>query len=176
MVSSITKWLFRMLLPLMELDQTEALANTAEVCFLGAVCRNVLLNYKNLHSAIQQQLWKRLVRLQHLLFLNHFADISTSSNDVLTLEIDAGGTQFSATNGSRQAFATLIDGDQWMIYQNTLTGVLHWDFVSVVLRLLPPASHFVPIPLPRVLWAVSSVSPLRIASEIDLYRYCIQCV
>lgn len=23
-----------------------------------------------------------------------------------------------------------MDGDQWMIYQNVLTGVLHWDFVS----------------------------------------------
>lgn len=53
------------------------------------------------------------------------------SNDVLALEIDAGGTRFSAANNSREAFATLIDGDQWMIYQNTLTGVLHWDFSAL---------------------------------------------
>jgi hypothetical protein len=24
---------------------------------------------------------------------------------------------------------TLVDGDQWMIYRNVLTNVLHWDFV-----------------------------------------------
>jgi hypothetical protein len=29
-------------------------------------------------------------------------------------------------------FATLFDGDKWMIYYNTLTGVLHWDFVSLM--------------------------------------------
>lgn len=53
-----------------------------------------------------------------------------SANDVLLLEIDAGGTQFAAGPVTKDAFATLIDGDQWMIYRNVLTGVLHWDFVS----------------------------------------------
>ena len=24
-----------------------------------------------------------------------------------------------------------MDGSQWMVYQNTVTGVLHWDFVRV---------------------------------------------
>lgn len=27
------------------------------------------------------------------------------------------------------AFATLIDGDQWVVFRNTLTDTLHWDFV-----------------------------------------------
>ena len=53
-----------------------------------------------------------------------------STNDVLLLEIDAGGTQFAAGTDNQDAFATLIDGDQWMIYRNVLTNVLHWDFVS----------------------------------------------
>ncbi|KAF7791828.1 hypothetical protein EIP86_002852 [Pleurotus ostreatoroseus] len=50
------------------------------------------------------------------------------ANDVLLLEIDAGGTQFAAGPTTKDAFATLIDGDQWMIYRNVPTGVLHWDF------------------------------------------------
>jgi hypothetical protein len=52
-----------------------------------------------------------------------------SAEDVLDLEIEAGGTQFAANDKSKQAFATLIDGDQWMIYRNVISGVLHWDFV-----------------------------------------------
>ncbi|PSS37709.1 hypothetical protein PHLCEN_2v402 [Hermanssonia centrifuga] len=50
------------------------------------------------------------------------------ANDVLLLEIVAGGTQFAAGQTTKDAFATLIDGDQWMIYRNVLTGILHWDF------------------------------------------------
>ncbi|TFK41122.1 polysaccharide lyase family 8 protein [Crucibulum laeve] len=50
------------------------------------------------------------------------------TNDILDLEIEAGGTQFSANAASQNAFATLFDGDKWMIYRNSLTGVLHWDF------------------------------------------------
>lgn len=42
----------------------------------------------------------------------------------------AGGTQFAANTESQSTFATLFDGDRWMIYRNALTGVLHWDFVS----------------------------------------------
>ena len=55
----------------------------------------------------------------------------TSANDVLDLEIEAGGTTFAAGSDSQNAFATLIEGDRWMIFRNTLTGVLHWDFVSL---------------------------------------------
>jgi hypothetical protein len=53
-----------------------------------------------------------------------------SSNDVLELQIDAAGTQYAADVTSQRAFETLIDGDQWMIYRNVETNVLHWDFVS----------------------------------------------
>ena len=61
---------------------------------------------------------------------------SHSTNDVLALEIAAAGTQFSAQNAntsSQAAFETLLDGDLWMIYRNIITGVEHWDFVSVFL-------------------------------------------
>jgi hypothetical protein len=54
----------------------------------------------------------------------------TSSNDVLELQIDAPGTQYAADVTSQRAYGTLIDGDQWMIYRNVETNVLHWDFVS----------------------------------------------
>ncbi|KAI0271375.1 polysaccharide lyase family 8 protein [Gloeopeniophorella convolvens] len=53
------------------------------------------------------------------------------SNDVIELEIDAAGTQFAANAASQQAFETLIDGDQWMIYRNVKTNVLHWDFSAL---------------------------------------------
>lgn len=45
-------------------------------------------------------------------------------------EIEAGGTQFQAGTDSRIALETLVDGDQWMIYRNIFTNVLHWDFVG----------------------------------------------
>jgi hypothetical protein len=53
-----------------------------------------------------------------------------SANDVLDFEVEASGTQFEASNASRQAFQTLFNGNRWMIYRNALTGVNHWDFVS----------------------------------------------
>jgi hypothetical protein len=68
------------------------------------------------------------------------------SNDVLTLEegiqaeiyalitscsqaAAAAGTQFAASDTAKSIFATIFDGNKWMIYYNTLTQVLHWDFV-----------------------------------------------
>ncbi|KAI0724522.1 polysaccharide lyase family 8 protein [Cerioporus squamosus] len=56
------------------------------------------------------------------------------ANDVLTLEIAAGGTQFSAQKASPEsqaAYETLWDGDLWMIYRNANTSVLHWDFSAL---------------------------------------------
>ncbi|KAI0094643.1 polysaccharide lyase family 8 protein [Irpex rosettiformis] len=53
------------------------------------------------------------------------------ANDVLLLEIVAGGTQFAAGPNNKDAFATLMDGDQWMIFRNVETGVLHWDFSAL---------------------------------------------
>ncbi|KAH9082166.1 polysaccharide lyase family 8 protein, partial [Lactarius deliciosus] len=52
------------------------------------------------------------------------------SNDVLELQIDAAGTQYASDSTSQAAFETLIDGDQWMIYRNVKTNVLHWDFLG----------------------------------------------
>ncbi|KAL0579357.1 hypothetical protein V5O48_002633 [Marasmius crinis-equi] len=54
------------------------------------------------------------------------------TNDVLDLEIAAAGTQFAANETSKSAMETLFDGDLWMIYRNTRTGTLHWDFVRQV--------------------------------------------
>jgi hypothetical protein len=64
------------------------------------------------------------------------------TNDVVDLEVEAGGTQFEATPASKTALATLFDGDRWMIYTNVLTGVLHWDF-SVLGRFISfPTADF----------------------------------
>lgn len=52
-------------------------------------------------------------------------------NDILDLEVAAAGTQFAAGADSKTAFATLFSGNKWMIYRNTLTGVLHWDFSAL---------------------------------------------
>ncbi|KAI8995601.1 polysaccharide lyase family 8 protein [Trametes punicea] len=56
-------------------------------------------------------------------------------NDLFGFEIEAGGTQFQAGSDSRTALETLVDADQWMIYRNIFTNVLHWDF-SVLGRLM----------------------------------------
>ena len=53
------------------------------------------------------------------------------ANDVFDFEIEAAGTQFQATDASRTAFETLWDGNVWMIFRNTVTNVLHWDFVRL---------------------------------------------
>ncbi|OCH96194.1 polysaccharide lyase family 8 protein [Obba rivulosa] len=56
-------------------------------------------------------------------------------NDLFDFEIEAGGTEFQAGSASRSALEVLLDGDQWMIYRNIFTNVLHWDF-SVLGRLM----------------------------------------
>jgi hypothetical protein len=63
-------------------------------------------------------------------FYRAYLPIPASSNDVLELQIDAAGTRYAANATSQHAFETLIDGDQWMVYRNVKTNVLHWDFVS----------------------------------------------
>lgn len=55
-----------------------------------------------------------------------------SANDVFNLEIAAGGTQFQATSGSMTAFSSLVSADEWMVFRNTLTNVLHWDYVWII--------------------------------------------
>ncbi|KAG6850522.1 hypothetical protein H0H93_012523 [Arthromyces matolae] len=56
-------------------------------------------------------------------------------NDALALEIAADNTQYRAPDESQAALATLLDADQWMIFRNVITGVLHWDF-SVLGRII----------------------------------------
>ena len=57
---------------------------------------------------------------------------TSSSNDGLELDIEAGGTCFDATAGTSKAtFECLMDTSQWMIYQNVVIGLLHWDFVRL---------------------------------------------
>ncbi|KAF9270093.1 polysaccharide lyase family 8 protein [Marasmius fiardii PR-910] len=53
------------------------------------------------------------------------------TNDVLDLEVAAAGTQFAANETSKSAMELLFDGDSWMIYRNTQTGTLHWDFSTL---------------------------------------------
>ncbi|KAI0322716.1 polysaccharide lyase family 8 protein [Amylostereum chailletii] len=55
------------------------------------------------------------------------------ANDVFDLEIEAGGTSFQASQESRGAFTALWQANEWMVFRNTITNVLHWDF-SVVGR------------------------------------------
>ncbi|KAA1468236.1 polysaccharide lyase family 8 protein [Dentipellis sp. KUC8613] len=57
------------------------------------------------------------------------------ANDVFDLEIEAGGTSFQASTESRSAFEVLWEGNIWMIFRNTVTNVLHWDY-SVVGRFI----------------------------------------
>ncbi|KAJ7070876.1 polysaccharide lyase family 8 protein [Mycena amicta] len=71
------------------------------------------------------------------------------TNDVVDLEVEAGGTMFQAQNASQMALATLLTGDRWMIYRNVLTGVLHWDF-SVLGR-------FIAFPATDVTQATASI-------------------
>ena len=72
-----------------------------------------------------------------------FQSFLFSTNDVLDLEIAAAGTQFAATETSKGAMEKLFDGDSWMIYRNTATGILHWDFVrQVLLRTTADAHDF----------------------------------
>ena len=62
-----------------------------------------------------------------------------SADDLFAFEIEAGGTQFQASGDARTAFEVFMAGNQWMIYRNVLTDVLHWDFVrwSLVVCELP---------------------------------------
>jgi len=52
-------------------------------------------------------------------------------NADLQFESMAAGTQYAAGDGPMGAFEVLVGGDAWIIYYNTKTGVLHWDFVSL---------------------------------------------
>ncbi|KAJ7579689.1 polysaccharide lyase family 8 protein [Mycena floridula] len=48
--------------------------------------------------------------------------------DDVNVESLAAGTRFTAGTVARNALSTLVDADRWMIYSNTITNVLHWDW------------------------------------------------
>jgi hypothetical protein len=75
-------------------------------------------------------------------------------NDIFDFEIEAGGTEFQATDASHSAIITLLQGDEWMIFRNTLTNVLHWDFVS---RMSGKTMAIVNVPLKSVLGRIIAV-------------------
>ncbi|KAJ7190753.1 polysaccharide lyase family 8 protein [Mycena pura] len=62
------------------------------------------------------------------------------ANDVFNLEICSGGTQFEATPASMAAFTDLLVADQWMIFLNTVTNILHWDYTVIGRNLAQPVS------------------------------------
>ncbi|RDB19288.1 Chondroitinase-AC [Hypsizygus marmoreus] len=64
-----------------------------------------------------------------LLYNGNYGKVYTK--DVLDIETYAAGTEFAADTASQSAFATLMEGNRWMIIRNTVTGVLHWDFSAL---------------------------------------------
>ncbi|KAF9056198.1 polysaccharide lyase family 8 protein [Panaeolus papilionaceus] len=50
------------------------------------------------------------------------------ANDLLNLELTAAGTQFQAAGSSQNSFILLLQASTWMIFRNTFTNVLHWDY------------------------------------------------
>lgn len=51
-------------------------------------------------------------------------------NIFIQLEGEAVGTRFAAGNATREAMATYIRGDEWMIFTDETTRRQHWDYVS----------------------------------------------
>ncbi|KAK1228704.1 hypothetical protein PQX77_008198 [Marasmius sp. AFHP31] len=80
---------------------------------------------------LQWQLWKGLVSTNDDDPWRFSQSFVSSTNDVLDLEIAAAGTQFAANETSKGTMETLFDGDSWMIYRNTKTETLHWDFSAL---------------------------------------------
>ncbi|KZV71319.1 polysaccharide lyase family 8 protein [Peniophora sp. CONT] len=63
-------------------------------------------------------------------------------NVVLELEHAAAGTQFTAGPTSRSAFEALVDGGLWMMFRNSVTGKLHWDFSALSRFISFPVADF----------------------------------
>jgi len=82
-------------------------------------------------------------------------------NDILDFEIAAANTTFQAPTTSRNAIITLLQGDLWMIFRNTLTDVLHWDYVGLETLEFPGKASHSPF---RVPLAASSPSLSQITS------------
>ncbi|KAJ7183601.1 polysaccharide lyase family 8 protein [Mycena filopes] len=77
---------------------------------------------------------------QHVGLIYNGAYGKDYANDVFNLEICAGGTEFQSGSASMDAFTTLLLADQWMIFRNTVTNVLHWDYTVIGRNLAQPVS------------------------------------
>ena len=53
------------------------------------------------------------------------------TNAVLDVEVIAAGTQFAANATQRQVFDVLVEGHKWMIFYNTISQILHFDFSAI---------------------------------------------
>lgn len=60
--------------------------------------------------------------------------IGFSAEGVVQLETLAIGTQLAAGLGTpiRTAISTLFDANRWMIFRNTVSNRIHWDFVRLI--------------------------------------------
>ncbi|KAJ7082937.1 polysaccharide lyase family 8 protein [Mycena belliarum] len=77
---------------------------------------------------------------QHAGLLYNGAYGKDYANDVLNLEICAGGTQFQAGSTAQPTFSSLLVADQWMIFYNTITRVLHWDYTVIGRNIAQPVA------------------------------------
>ncbi|KAH8120362.1 polysaccharide lyase family 8 protein [Phellopilus nigrolimitatus] len=117
-------------------------ANTLDVASIGIDLGILTVNasqiadaYKRVHNEVMVQQGSRADGIrpdgsfgQHAGIIYNGNYGKDYTNDVLALEIEASGTQFEADLASKEAFMSLISGDEWMIYRNVETDVLHWDF------------------------------------------------
>jgi hypothetical protein len=55
-----------------------------------------------------------------------------SANNIIGFDLEAAGTEFAASPSGQAALATQFEGNRWMIIQNSVTGVQHWDFVGIL--------------------------------------------
>ncbi|KAJ7149871.1 polysaccharide lyase family 8 protein [Mycena crocata] len=77
---------------------------------------------------------------QHAGLLYNGAYGKDYANDVFNLEICAGGTQFQPGNASMAAFTSLLIADRWMIFRNTITNILHWDYTVIGRNIAQPVA------------------------------------
>lgn len=78
--------------------------------------------------AITAKIW--CVRIPiHVPLLGVGAKEQAQLNAFIQLESEAIGTSFAAGSATRDAVATQIRGNEWMIYVDDQSKEEHWDFV-----------------------------------------------
>ncbi|KAJ7470969.1 polysaccharide lyase family 8 protein [Mycena latifolia] len=77
---------------------------------------------------------------QHAGLLYNGAYGKDYANDVFNLEICSGGTQFEAGSTAKDTFTSLVVADHWMIFRNTITNILHWDYTAIGRNIAQPVS------------------------------------